>query len=155
MNKILRMMMAGLVMMGGANQAMAECFDIKGKVLTSTINPTTQLGTIEISGEAGDLEGAILGLITGNNTSTLPIITYLDHTIVFPGKGRVVTRNDVAELTPVKNDACKFKVKERLNIITGTGKFSGASGTGTALGSVNFCTGDNKFFISISLCTNP
>lgn len=155
MNKILRMMMAGVVMMGGANQAMAECFDIKGKVLTSTINPTTQLGTIEISGAAGDLEGAILGQITGSNTSALPMITYLDHTIVFPRKGGVITRNDVAELTPVANDACKFKVKERLNIIAGTGKFSGASGTGTALGSVNFCTGDNKFFISISLCTNP
>lgn len=155
MNKRMGLAMVGLVIVSGSSQAMAECFDLKGKVLTSSISATNQLGTIEVSGGAGDLEGGILGQITNSNTSSLPIVTYLDHTIVFPGKGGLITHNDVAQLEPVPTDACTFKAKEQLNIVMGTGKFNGASGTGTAIGTVNFCTGNNKFFISATICTNP
>ncbi|WP_189836554.1 hypothetical protein, partial [Sulfurirhabdus autotrophica] len=148
MNKRMGMILSVVVMASSiSHQVNAECFDLKGKVLSSNINATTQLGTIELIGAGGELEGGILGQITNSNTSSLPIVTYLDHTVVFPGKGGFVTRNDVAQLEPVPNDACTFKAKEQLNIVMGTGKFSGASGTGTAIGTVNFCTGTNKFYL--------
>ena len=150
-----RMLMVGLMMACSTSYVMAECFDMKGKVLTSSISAANQLGTIEVSGGAGDLEGGILGQITSTNSSSLPIVTYLDHTVVFPGKGGFITHNDVSQLEPIPNDACTFRAKEQLNIVMGTGKFNGASGTGTAIGTVNFCTGNNKFFISVSVCTNP
>ena len=156
MNKRMGMILAVVVIASSINhQVMAECFDLKGKVLSSTINATTQLGTIELVGGGRELEGGILGQITSSNTSSLPIVTYLDHTVVFPGKGSLFTHNDVSQLEPVPNDACTFKAKHQLNIVMGTGKFNGASGTGTAIGTVNFCTGTNKFYISASVCTNP
>lgn len=171
--------MAGLVMMGGANQAMAECTDLQGTILTNSISQTTQLGTIQLSVQDNDsdddhekdddhdsdsdennggdqknsLQGSIMGVITYSNNSTLPIITYLDHTIAFPGIGVVNTRNDVAQLMPIAGDACNFTVKEQLNIVAGTGRFDGVRGTGTAQGTVNFCTGTNQFTVSARLCT--
>lgn len=178
--------MAGLVMMGGANQAMAECTDLQGTILTNSISQTTQLGTIQLGVQNNDsdkdsdkdsdddhekdedhdsdsdennggdqknsLQGSIMGVITYSNNSTLPITTYLDHTIAFPGIGVINTRNDVAQLMPIAGDACNFTVKEQLNIVAGTGRFDGVRGTGTAQGTVNFCTGTNQFTVSARLC---
>lgn len=197
MNQLARMTIASLVLMGGANQVMAECTDLQGTILTNTINQTTQLGTINLSVQGQDkdqdsekdedkdsdkdsdkaedsekedkddkdedknsddkqsLQGSILGVITYSNASTLPITTYLDHTIVFPGIGVVNTFNDVAQLMPIAGDACSFNVKEQLNIVAGTGRFNGVRGTGMADGTVNFCTGVNQFTISVNLCTRP
>lgn len=185
MNQFARMTIASLVLMGGANQVMAECTDLQGTILTNTLNQTTQLGTITLSvlkqdkdsekdedkdsekedkddkdedkssDDKQDLQGSILGVITYSNASTLPITTYLDHTIVFPGIGVVNTYNDVAQLTPIAGDACNFNVKEQLNVVAGAGRFNGVRGSGVADGTVNVCTGVNQFKVSVNLCTRP
>lgn len=155
MKKIHRAALAGMLIACSTSYAQAACFSIQGKVHTTSLDQTTQLGTIELNTEIGALEGAILGHITGANTSSIPVVTYLDHAVTFPGKAALFTHNDMGQLEPIPNDACTFKATEQLNIVGGAGKFSGASGSGTAVGTVNICTGDNKFFISGQICTTP
>ena len=149
------LVMATLMACGFAMQAQAGCYDLKGIVRTTSLSQTAQLGSIEMSGNLGEFEGAISGQVTSSNMSTFPMTSQLDHIVAIPGKGTLFTLGDSAQIMPIPGDACNLQVTEALNIVGGSKKFNGAHGSGTATGTTNLCSGENKFFIEVNICTTP
>lgn len=149
------MIVAGLLAGSIAVQAHAGCYDLKGVVRTTSLSQTAQLGTIEMAGSLGEFEGAISGQVTSSNMSAFPMTSHLDHIIAIPGKGTLFTHDDSAQIMPIPGNACNLQVTEALNIVGGSKKFNGAQGSGTATGTLNLCSGENKFFIEVNICTTP
>lgn len=139
----------GLIVNTGCRTAQADStveVEISGKVVTSSTDETTQIGTISMIESVRDgLKLSVEGSIVGKTTSMEPIT--LDHIMVFPGQGNLFTENDVVTVCEVDpDDPCILFVKETINFVGGTGVFENViGGSGTATGTINVCTKNNEF----------
>lgn len=112
-----------------------------GTVKTQSISATTQVGTIDLQTKNKKTEQcSIVGQVVGQDPATGAML--LEHTITC-AHGTFSTK-DMAFITG-QIDACTVSVYEQNSIVSGTGKFEGVRGTGSAQGTLNFCTGENSF----------
>ena len=128
------------------------CHQVTGKIAANDISQSEALGLVEMKIENKEVEGAIYTLVLGVDTTTIPIVSSLQQTIEFPRNGVVYTKINSARFVPLPSNSCVFSVVEQLNIVGGTGQFTGAVGTANAVGSVNFCTGQHKLTFTGSYC---
>ncbi len=139
-----------------SNTALASevCHQVKGTVIANDISQTEVLGVTEMKVRDTKIEGAILGKITSFDATTIPIVSTLDQTLAFPKIGVIYTRNNSAVFVPLSGSHCIFSVDEQLNVVAGTGLFAGARGNVTAVGTVDFCTGEHKIRYTGSYCVD-
>jgi hypothetical protein len=101
--------------------------------------------------DAEKLEGSVIGRIKKQPSTSDPFINFLDHTLVFPREGTIHTRKDKAAIINQINE-CTFEVVEDINIVKGTGTFANITGSVTANGKVNRCSGENSFTYQGKIC---
>jgi hypothetical protein len=86
------------------------------------------------------------GPFKGTITASGPPIS-LDHVLSDDERdGLLLTSGDTAYLAPTS--ACILAGTETINLIAGTGRFTNlSSGSFTVEGTVNFCNGENDFYV--------
>lgn len=134
----------------GTANAADTCFPITGRVETQSLaGQIHQVGVARLNIGGSAFIGGISGTITGSGVTGQ---TILDHNLGFPGNGTIVTNGDIATITG-QIDACRLGVSETIMYKSGTGVFANAmSMTATATGSINFCTGENRFRVVGQIC---
>jgi len=147
-----------LVLPAGAREpATDRCRTLRARVVTLSVSPTEQQGTVLFTGRpiAGYRVASLVGRITG---ATSDGDVTLDHSMVFthPRRpvARVTTRGDVAVLTPTA-DPCVFDVVEDMHFATATPPFDAydlQASDGEARGTIDLCSGENRFDVRVTLC---
>jgi hypothetical protein len=123
----------GYVALAQSQQAAPHCVPVGGTVMTNlaTINAATTLGTV-----TGDLRGAvsatILNVAPGQNDT---IIFTVQHHFVTETGDTILAQPAQATVIPVTPTLFAI-VTYPVNIIGGTGKFAGATGTFNNIGEV-------------------
>lgn len=116
-------------------------------VSTQSISPTVQVGTIELQiGHKKPNTCSIVGQIVGQDPATGAL--KLQHQVTCAHG--TFSSSDTAVTTGMI-DQCTLTVVEQNRIVSGTGNFKGVTGSGTATGTINVCTGQNSFSLSGTL----
>jgi hypothetical protein len=166
-NTILASSIGALSTLAGNAMAEGSCPDgfketeVMGSVYTQSISELQQVGSIELElvrYENGktmfDMQGAIIGTITGENEYGQIL---LDHTIVFADGSSIETSGDTA--TPLEFvSQCDLAVEELISNFWGTGVFKRASGQIIADGTIGVCDppgNTNTFSLSGKVCLAP
>lgn len=137
---------AGVI--GSANAA-DTCYPITGRVETQALaDQIHQVGVARLNIGNSAFIGGISGTIDDYPDAGH---VKLSHNLGFPGTGTIVTSGDIATLTGMI-DACRLGVSEAMNYSYGTGPFANATMTATATGSLNICTGENRFKVTGKMC---
>ncbi len=124
------------------------CLPITGSVSTISINPMNQHGVTKVRLGGRPFTLSTVGTITSSDGAGN---TYLDHHMMLNLDNRIFTKNDHGVVMG-PGDGCSLPVVETINIVGGTGIFTGVTGTGQATGTINLCTARNEFTLSGSLC---
>ena len=137
-------------------EAGSRCRTLRARVVTYSVSPTEQQGTVVVLGRP--LDGYRLGSLLGRITGTAPGGFTLDHSMVFSHRrrspARITTNGDVAVLTPT-DDPCVFDVVEDMNFATATAPldvYDLDASDGTARGTIDVCSGENRFDVTVTLC---
>lgn len=113
------------------------------EVRTQSISATEQVGTFALDLGHGKTQACTIhGQIVGQTPAGAML---LQHTITCPTG--TMTTNDTAYITGAV-DQCTLNVFEQNLIVSGTKRFHGMTGSGTAVGTINVCTGQNAFTVT-------
>ena len=133
----------------GALQA-ETCVAFEAKTRTNSIDVTRQLGVIKLElADELEFKGGMMGEIESivNETTTV-----LNHTLAFGPAGVIFTQGDQAQIVG-QIDACTLAAVEKIHFAGGTGPLGAlAQGEGVAEGTLNICTGINRFKVHGRLC---
>jgi hypothetical protein len=145
---------------GSASPAWARdpsCTDLRGRVATFSVTPSEQQGTVVVRGRKPDgyKLASLRGVVTGSAPDGRLL---LNHSLVFthPRKpaARLYTEGDLVRLTPTA-DPCVLDVVEEVHLAGGQGSFADvdvAASSGEARGTIDVCTGQNAFDLTVRLC---
>jgi len=133
----------------GTANAADTCYPITGRVETQSLaDQIHQVGVARLNIGGSTFVGGSSGTLIQYLDQ---VHVQLDHNLGFPGNGTIVTNGDIATITgPI--DACRLGVTEALHYTYGTGVFANATMTATATGSLNICTGENRFKVTGQMC---
>ena len=139
----------GVIGAVGTANAADTCFEVRGRVDTQALaDQSHQVGVARLEIGEKKFVGGIAGTIAQYLSQTSVL---LDHNMGFPGSGTIVTNGDLATLTGML-DACRMGITEAIHYTYGTGVFANATLTATATGTLNFCTGENRFSVTGNMC---
>jgi hypothetical protein len=142
---------------GTLASAESECRRYRGRIDTYSVSPTEQQGTVLFVGRKP--EGFRTATLRGHDLVLLPGGTAtLSHDLVFTNKDRpmaaVFTAGDEVALASTA-DPCVLDVVETPHFVRATGAFAAYDldrSTAEVVGTLDVCTGENRFDIALTLC---
>jgi hypothetical protein len=133
-----------------------RCRTLRARVVTISVTPSEQQGTVVFKGRT--LDGYRVASLAGRITGATADGVTLDHSMVFTHRrrpaARITTQGDVAVLTPTA-DPCVVDIVEDMNFATATAPFDVYdldASDGEARGTINVCTGENRFDVTVTVC---